>query len=52
MTRYSASRGILYSAPPGPSGNRGNEDANEDASTEEPTAEAETDATADATADD
>lgn len=40
MTRYSASRGIMYSAPPGPSGDQTAEsDATADAQREEPTAE-------------
>jgi hypothetical protein len=60
MTRYSASRGILYSAPPGSSGNRteSGEDAGdatpERTETDESTAEtvADTGGVADAAADD
>lgn len=60
MTRYSASRGIRYSAPPGPDGNRteatdANESADESveegAETDEPSVDAEH-TSADATADD
>lgn len=59
MTRYSASRGILYSAPPGPSGNRadasdeaGEAAAEEAADTAGPTADADAGTAVDATADD
>lgn len=39
MTRYSASRGIRYSAPPGPDGNRPTDDQTTGDATEEPTGE-------------
>ncbi|MEF8807895.1 hypothetical protein [Natronomonas sp.] len=64
MTRYSASRGILYSAPPGPSGVAAaasddvDESADQDAVDEEaadtaaPIADAEAGSAVDATADD
>jgi hypothetical protein len=60
MTRYSASRGILYSAPPGPSGDRPDasddvdESADQDAVDEEaaPIADADAAPAVDATADD
>lgn len=52
MTRYSASRGIRYSAPPGPDGGRGRDDSE---ATDERAAETDDEAepaARDATADD